>query len=114
MDETTKELLDACKQAAEQIRRCDYTPARSTLLTAIKKAEAAMSEGKPKVYGWIKWAGGECPVSKGTLVDVKYRDGERLLLLPANELADGWRDASSCFWRYDNAPNDIVAYRISK
>lgn len=28
-------LLSAAKQAADEIRRCDYTPARSTLLVAI-------------------------------------------------------------------------------
>ena len=33
-DERDK-LLQAAKQAAEEIRRCDYTPARSTLLVAI-------------------------------------------------------------------------------
>lgn len=31
------ELLSAVKTAAEGIRRCDYTPARSTLLGAINK-----------------------------------------------------------------------------
>ena len=28
-------LLDAASQAADQIKRCDYTPARSTLLVTI-------------------------------------------------------------------------------
>ncbi len=38
LDELIKqrdELLAAMKKAAEEIRRCDYTPARSTLLVAI-------------------------------------------------------------------------------
>lgn len=26
--------------------------------------------------GWIQWNGGEMPVEKGTLIDVKYRDGK--------------------------------------
>lgn len=32
------ELLAAAQEAATQIRRCDYTPARSTLLRAIARA----------------------------------------------------------------------------
>lgn len=40
-DQTT--LLAACKTAAEQIRRCDYQQARSTLLVAIREAELATS-----------------------------------------------------------------------
>lgn len=31
--------VDAMRVAAEQIRKCDYTPARSTLLVAIKESE---------------------------------------------------------------------------
>ena len=26
--------------------------------------------------GWIEWGGGECPVEEGTLVDVRFRDGD--------------------------------------
>lgn len=37
-DERDK-LLQAAKQAAEEIRRCDYTPARSTLLVAIAQVK---------------------------------------------------------------------------
>lgn len=33
------ELLAAMKQAAIEIKRCDYTPARSTILIAIAKVE---------------------------------------------------------------------------
>lgn len=33
-------LLVAMKKAAEEIRRCDYTPARSTLLAAISAASS--------------------------------------------------------------------------
>lgn len=35
--------------------------------------EAALSA---KNDGWIEWGGGECPVPTGTLVDVRYRNGE--------------------------------------
>lgn len=60
---------------------------------------------------WIEWPGGYCPVPRGTLVDVIYRDGETIYGLPANEINDTKRDASVCFWRHDGMPNDIVRYR---
>ncbi len=37
----TRELAESAKKAAEEIRRCDYTPARSTLLNAIRAIDAA-------------------------------------------------------------------------
>lgn len=30
----------------------------------------------PDTDGWIEWHGGDCPVSSGTLVDVKHRCGD--------------------------------------
>lgn len=62
--------------------------------------------------GWIEWPGGECPVEKGTLVDVRYRDGQELSALPANDIAPSQRDASYAFWRNDENQNDIIAYRL--
>ncbi len=52
--------------------------------------------------GWIKWHGGECPVPKGTLIDVRFRDGGTL------DIADvlDWR------WSHKGWDEDIVAYRI--
>lgn len=65
--------------------------------------------------GWIEWGGGECPpVATGTVVDVRYRDGQELSALPANDIATSARDASRAFWRNDGAINDIIAYRLHK
>lgn len=60
---------------------------------------------------WIEWFGGYCPVPRGTLVDVTYRDGKTLNCLPADEIHCTSRDASSSFWQHHNEPNDIVRYR---
>lgn len=60
---------------------------------------------------WIEWFGGYCPVPRGTLVDVTYRDGKTLNCLPADEIHSTVRDASGSFWQHDDAPNDIVRYR---
>lgn len=97
-----KELLAACKTAAEQIRRCDYTPARSTLLTAIKNAEAAMAEPQPDADGWIKWEGGACPVPGDTRVEVKLRDG----------CVECCQKAYFFDWSDIDSDTDIIAYRI--
>ena len=68
--------------------------------------------------GWIEWKGGRCPVEKGTLVDVKYRDGIEIFSLPAllnppYEENNTFRDASGAFWRKHGQRNDIIAYRLS-
>lgn len=63
--------------------------------------------------GWIAWSGGACPVPEGTLIDVRYRDGEELLGIPALISAQG-REASPDFWRNDECNVDIVAYRLAR
>jgi len=50
---------------------------------------------------WIEWDGGECPVSDGAVVQVELRGGDRMTGAFADE-----------FWRKDNLPGDIVAYRV--
>lgn len=69
---------------------------------------------------WINWSGGECPgadevpmpVAPGTLVDVRYHDGEERFGLKAGVFESGTRDASPEFWRYLERQNDIIAYRV--
>lgn len=61
---------------------------------------------------WIEWGGGECPVEDGTIIDVRYRDGQEKTL-PANEHIDG-REATNQYWRNCNQINDIIAYRLHK
>lgn len=55
--------------------------------------------------GWIKWAGGECPVDGATLVEVKLRDGT-VYDDTGDELA----------WSHDRhrigMDTDIVCYRV--
>lgn len=68
--------------------------------------EAALAA---KNEGWIEWGGGECPIEKGVLVDVKLRNGRTEYAQRAN-YADGY--ASYSLWRNDNASVDIIAYRL--
>lgn len=60
-----------------------------------------------KNEGWIEWGGGECPVEKGTLIDVKHRDGE----VYQNKPAIG--DYNVC-WSHTGFHGDIIAYRLHK
>ena len=54
-----------------------------------------------KIYGpWIDWDGGECPVTPGTVVAVKFRSGK--VLEP--------RLAFNCEWDHDDNAGDIVKY----
>ena len=65
--------------------------------------------------GWIQWNGGEMPVEKGTLIDVKYRDG----LINLHVIA-GFGGCSTGSIKHKCAINfnhyghsvDIIAYRL--
>lgn len=84
----------------------DYT-------TAIITREQYESALAAKNDGWIEWAGGECPVEEGALVDVKYRDGDEFpdaLGVPALS----GNGTGSAFWERDDYNNDIIAYRLHK
>ena len=72
--------------------------------------EAALAA---KNDGWIEWGGGECPVEKGTLVDVRWRDGRIDDGIPAkisHDLDSSKRNAIS--WLHHGNSHDIIAYRL--
>jgi hypothetical protein len=66
------------------------------------------------ISGWIEWPGGECPVPRGTVVEVRYRDGTVWAgtAVMVNVPPTAERCANSAFWRHDGWDNDIVAYRV--
>ena len=64
---------------------------------------------------WIEWKGGECPVEAGTLVDVRYRDGEENLHVEASVPATqsgSMKSRSAKNWSHLFFSSDIVAYRL--
>jgi len=69
---------------------------------------------------WIKWEGGECPVKEGIIVDVKYRDGNEAIRIPAitkfNEsfLHSNPERRSAEDWHDDGEDSSIAAYRIHR
>lgn len=83
------------------------------------KAKAAVkkvSTAKADKDGWIKWQGGNCPVVKGTLVDVKHRDGDTGFGKAAGMAASGMGSGNAAAYRWDHLNNrdDIVAYRLAQ
>lgn len=64
---------------------------------------------------WIENVSGKCPVPKGILIDVQFRDGEVMFSIPALESIVGEiREASYPFWMIDDVANDIVKWRLHK
>jgi hypothetical protein len=61
---------------------------------------------------WIDWFGGECPVPKGTIVDVVFRDGDTARRVPAGVALDKGFYAE--VWNHAGNDADIVAYRVSQ
>lgn len=64
--------------------------------------EAALAA---KNDGWIEWGGGECPVPRDTLVEVKFPDG-----MTSRDA----QPAGSYRWTLRNCITDIAAYRLHK
>lgn len=60
---------------------------------------------------WIEWGGGECPVPAGTLVDVRFRDGEKATGVPASINSVG-RSRLTLHWGISGKRSDIVEYRL--
>lgn len=59
-------------------------------------------EGLPSIPpDFIRWRGGDCPVSEGTQVEVILRSGNR-----------GSQSAGSLDWHLDNCSGGIIAYRV--
>lgn len=74
-------------------------------------------ESKSDMSEWIEWSGGECPVVKNTLVDVKTRDddfGTFLLAGTKNYLPESEGGATAEDWSHTEEPGDIIAYRVVK
>lgn len=74
-----------------------------------------MVPGEPVVTlddndGWITWDGGEQPVSDGTIIDTKYRNGDEMF---HGETGQFGTKTSVLFWKHEDHENDIVAYRLT-
>lgn len=100
------EKFESCSNVFAE-RSSDY----ATAIITREQYEAALAD---KNDGWIEWGGGECPVEKGTLVDVKYRCGDVNLHIKAGEpdSAGSIDTAFAVRWSKLGAEYDIIAYRL--
>lgn len=64
--------------------------------------------------GWIRHRGGKCPVAKGTLIDVVYRDGVENLGVSACTVHTGSVDRSAVTWEQWGGNADIMRWRLHK
>ena len=79
----------------------NITMKREELTTLINEILDAR-EGLPSIPpDFIRWRGGDCPVSEGTEVEVILRNGARFS-----------KKAGALNWDDDNDPRDIIAYRV--
>ena len=58
---------------------------------------------QPDADGWIPWAGGECPLGRGVLHQVRFRNGDGS---DWSEYPDRWH------WDHNGSATDLIAYRV--
>lgn len=113
MNDVTKDLLEALRfLLSAHGEQLDLAFAQAH--DAIARAEAALAEPQPDADGWIPWAGGDEPVGRDTLVDLRYRDSEKWpdkLGVPSGYCHI---ESSKPYWRNSGGSSDIIAYRVVK
>lgn len=79
---------------------------RHECIVSRKQYEFALAASKAAVghNGWIQWAGGECPVDRDAIVEVKYRK--------PNPYQFNNDRAGDFTWSHDGFDGDIIAYRL--
>lgn len=65
--------------------------------------QAALASQQPADNGWIEWEGGECPVGKDVLTEIRLRNG-----------GHGTGEGGYFAWSQDENEYDIIAYRVVK
>lgn len=103
----TREQYEAALAAS---KRCDHkwVPSEGRTQSGYLCSKCGNYDGPG--YDWIEWGGGECPVEKGVLVDVRLRNGNTFEGLAA--LVES--RATLPFWLSDDAGADIIAYRLHR
>lgn len=91
-----------------QIDRDDIDGQWQSAIITREQYEAALAA---KNDGWIEWGGGKCPVEKGKLIDVKWRDGKVDTAIPAKIKLPS-RDRQAIIWHHSGYELDIIAYRL--
>lgn len=98
------------EQLASNHRRCGmYSehPGYELIKVTRDQYEAALA-AIPTVdeFGWIQWAGGECPVDGDAIVEVRYRK--------TNPYQFNNDRAGNFTWSHHGIDGDIIAYRLQQ
>lgn len=98
----------------------DAEPASKTAIE-LQAEEVGIPEPVQHVAGeWIEWKGGDCPVPKGTLVDVRYCDGVESFgvmagmtpWLDGDRVRGSHKTRYAADWEYQDGGTAITAYRL--
>lgn len=85
--------------------------------TILSREEYYQAYPKADADGWIEWTSDELPVEKGTIIDVKYSDGDELHGAPCGEqshhLSIMGEEAGAELFGISNRVH-IIAYRLHK
>lgn len=103
------EWMDTSESGYEmEIVRIGAADDCNTSVVSRRQYESSLAASKPVVghNGWIQWAGGECPVDRDAIVEVKYRN-------PSRNKFNNDR-AGDFTWSHDGIDGDIIAYRLQK
>lgn len=88
--------------------------------TILSRAEYFHLYPAPDADGWIEWLRDELPVAKGSVIDVKYSDGDELHAAPCGVFTTNMTSirgecaSAECFGRGDGSFVHIIAYRPHK
>lgn len=87
-------------------------------LAALEIALPVLEQQEKGDDGWMEWKGGDCPLPKGTRVDVRLRDGSTELSAYAwgrnDDVSREFKSsyAGWAFWLDEGDECDIIAYRV--
>lgn len=105
-DCVTRDQYEAALEASKELRPYQVSTGHYTSdAGAGKTASAADSDG------WIEWAGGECPLEKGTIIDTKDRDGHENF----GEVIGITNNVDNIFWQRGACSYpayEIISYRL--
>lgn len=102
----TREQYESALAASKELRPYQVSTGHYT-----SDAGAGKTASAADADGWIEWAGGECPLEKGTIIDTKDRDGHENF----GEVIGSSNNVDNIFWQRgvcSYPAYEIIAYRL--
>lgn len=102
----TSEQYESALAASKELRPYQVSTGHYT-----SDAGAGKTASAADADGWIEWAGGECPLEKGTIIDTKDRDGHENF----GEVIGSTNNVDNIFWQRgvcSYPAYEIIAYRL--